>query len=63
MVGGHSKGRLTMRLGKTGAVQDVEHRRRLMELEKRRTRRGDERGKPRACFSFLQNPGAKTIYL
>jgi hypothetical protein len=26
MVGGHSKSRLTARLGKTGAVQNVEHR-------------------------------------
>jgi hypothetical protein len=27
LVGGSSKGRLTIRLGKTGAAQDVEHRR------------------------------------
>jgi hypothetical protein len=29
MVGGCSKGRLTTRLGKTGAVHDVEHRRQV----------------------------------
>jgi hypothetical protein len=28
-VGGRSKGWLTIRLGKTGAAQDVEHRRRV----------------------------------
>jgi hypothetical protein len=28
-VGGRSKGRLSTRLGKTGAAQDVEHRRRV----------------------------------
>jgi hypothetical protein len=34
-----------------------------MELEERRTRRGDERGDPMVCPSFLWNPGATTLYL
>jgi hypothetical protein len=56
-------GWLTTRLGKTGAVLDVEHRHQVDEALERRTRCGDERGGPRVCFSFLQNSGSRTIYL
>jgi hypothetical protein len=58
-----SKGRLTTRLGETGAVLDVEHRHQVDGALERRTRRGNERGEPRVSFSFLQNSGSRTIYL
>jgi hypothetical protein len=58
-----SKGRLTTRLGHTGATQNVEHWSRVDELEERRTRRGDERGEPRVCLDFLWNPDATALYL
>jgi hypothetical protein len=46
-----------------GAVQDVDHRHRVVELKKRHTRCGDERGEPRVCFGFQLSSSSGIIYL